>query len=463
MKKILTLMIIAGCASNVMLATTILPVSMGGTNTGNLKTVLSAENLKTCEYLVLNGEIDARDFKTMRDAMPALTTVDLRSADIVEYTDTEGTAGTDESTYEANEIPSDAFNNKSTLTTIYLPTSCTKIGKYAFYNCSYLTTFPTLNNITSIGSNAFALCTGLTEINISRYVSSIGEKAFFRCKADIAVDINNANYASQDGILFNKSKTTLFQCPTLKTGSYTLPSTVTTIETSAFYACKNLTGIILPTSLTTINASAFHSCTGLSSMTLPANLTTIGTYAFYQCNELVTLTIPSKVTTLGASFASACEKLKTVSIPAAVTSMGKNIFSGCSALTSISALNATPLALPVNEEVFSGVDKTSCTLYVPVGSKTAYEAASQWEDFTKISESTFTSAKQNHNTSPTATVENHQLIVENIQPGSLVTVHNLQGHVIAKEISSNTKLTIELLQRGIYLIQADEKSIKVMY
>ncbi len=35
---------------------------------------------------------------------------------------------------------------------------------------------------------------------------------------------------------------------------------------------------------------------------------------------------------------------------------------------------------------WSGVDTTSCILYVPFGSKTLYQKAKQWKDFTHIEE-----------------------------------------------------------------------------
>lgn len=453
-------MIIALCTSTVMQAITF---QLTTTQAGQLKSLLTTNDLNACDYLVLQGPIDARDFKTLRDAMPALATVELSQTNVVAYTGNEGTEGTDEFTYPANEIPSDAFNNKSILTTVALPSACTKIGKYAFYNCSGLTTFPTQNNITSIGANAFALCSGLESISISRYVNTIGEKAFFRCKADITVASDNANYSSQDGVLFNKSKTILFQCPKLKSGSYTLPATVITIEQSAFYACTNLTGITLPTALTTIKASAFYGCTGLTAMALPANLTTIESSAFYQCKELTSLTIPSKVTTLGVSFANACEKLKTVSIPASVTSMGKDIFWGCSALTSIYVSNPTPLILPVNDDVFSGVDKTSCTLYVPVGSKSVYMDADQWENFTNIIEATSTAMNNNLSKPITATIENNRLTLSNLQSGTLAVVYNMQGVVILEQNVIGNNLSIELPKRGIYIVNTNGRSTKIMY
>ena len=39
----------------------------------------------------------------------------------------------------------------------------------------------------------------------------------------------NPVYTSVDGVLFNKSQTTLIQCPAGKAGSYTIPNSVTSI------------------------------------------------------------------------------------------------------------------------------------------------------------------------------------------------------------------------------------------
>ena len=50
----------------------------------------------------------------------------------------------------------------------------------------------------------------------------------------ITVDAFNSFYSSVDGVLFNKSQTTLIQCPGGKAGSYTIPNSVTDIGYHAF-------------------------------------------------------------------------------------------------------------------------------------------------------------------------------------------------------------------------------------
>ena len=73
----------------------------------------------------------------------------------------------------------------------------------------------------------------------------------------------NSAYSSEGGILYNKDKTTLIRCPGSKTGSVTLPTSVTTVEDSAFRSCNNLTNVTIPTSVTNIGSFAFRECGSL--------------------------------------------------------------------------------------------------------------------------------------------------------------------------------------------------------
>jgi len=139
---------------------------------------------------------------------------------------TAGTLSSLLSTQQIDTITNLTFCNgssgmgKATLTTIILPSS-----------------------VTSIGFQAFTCCFGLTSVTIPSSVTSIGGYAFCDCAGNITVDPANANYSSLNGVLFNKAQTTLIQCPISKTGSYTIPSSVTSIGVEAFYYCTGLTSI----------------------------------------------------------------------------------------------------------------------------------------------------------------------------------------------------------------------------
>ena len=59
---------------------------------GSLSTILTVKELKSISNLTLSGTIDARDFKTIRDYMSALDTLDLSAVTIAAYNGLEGTS-----------------------------------------------------------------------------------------------------------------------------------------------------------------------------------------------------------------------------------------------------------------------------------------------------------------------------------------------------------------------------------
>ncbi len=101
------------------------------------------------------------------------------------------------------------------------------------------------------------------------------------------MDPLNTFYSSVDGVLFNKSQTTLLQYPDGKVRSdYTVPNSVISIGYSAFAYCTNLTSVTIPNGVTSIGYSAFERCTSLTNLTIPNSVTNIGNYAFQLCTSL---------------------------------------------------------------------------------------------------------------------------------------------------------------------------------
>ena len=161
------------------------------------------------------------------------------------------------------------FSGCSSLKSVTIPNSVTSIGELAFQNCSSLTSITIPNSVTSIGYYAFGGCSSLTSITIPNSVTSIGERAFADCSSLnlINVDINNPNYCSIDGVLFNKDKTTLIQYPIGNNRSeYTIPNSVTSIGEWAFAWCSSLTSVTIPNSVTSIGEYAFYKCSSLTSV-----------------------------------------------------------------------------------------------------------------------------------------------------------------------------------------------------
>jgi BspA type Leucine rich repeat region (6 copies) len=165
--------------------------------------------------------------------------------------------------------------------------SVTSIGPYAFGNCD-LTNVTIGTNVTSIGDYAFE-GSQVTSITIPASVTNIQYQAFDYClkQTSITVDTNNPAYSSVDGILFDKSQTTLIQYPADKAGaSYTIPASVTSVMEFAVSQCANLTSITIPNSVTSIQDYAFYGCTSLTNVTIGTSVTSLGSYAFFYCTKL---------------------------------------------------------------------------------------------------------------------------------------------------------------------------------
>ena len=219
-------------------------------------------------------------------------------------------------TYSVTSIGYQAFYLCTNLISISIPNSVTSISDIAFYGCTGLTSVTIPNSVTSIGDAAFYNCTGLTSITIPNSVTTISGSAFQNCTSLISIDVNSGNmyYSSTDGVLYNKTQTSLICYPAAKEGNnFTIPNSVTSIG-GAFLGCTGLTSITIPNSVTYIGGYAFGGCTGLTSITIPNSVTSIGSRAFSGCTGLTSITIPNSVTTIGWSAFQNCTSLISIDV-----------------------------------------------------------------------------------------------------------------------------------------------------
>jgi hypothetical protein len=182
-------------------------------------------------------------------------------------------------------------------------------------------------SVNTIGELAFGY-SGLTSVTIPGSVTNIGDQAFAFCASltAITVDTNNSYYSSMNGLLFDKSQTTLIQFPSAASGAYAIPGGVTSIADGAFSDCIGLSSVTIPDSVASIGSNAFYGCTGLSAVTIPNGVTSIGSSAFYGCSGLSSVTIPGSVTNIGDYAFAYCQNAIAVYFQGNAPAAGSSVF-----------------------------------------------------------------------------------------------------------------------------------------
>lgn len=236
-------------------------------------------------------------------------------------------------TYKVTSIDAHALEGRSSVTSVSLPNTISRIGEDAFYHCSSLTSVNIPNSVTKIGRDAFydtgwynaqpagilyldnwligykgnlpsggitikngtkrlaesvfSFCTDLTSVAISNSVTYIGESAFSDCSGLTSVQISDLDAWCK--IEFGNSYSNpLYYAHHLFLGEeeitdLRIPNNVTSIRADAFYGCSGLISVTIPNSVNKIGGRAFWGCSGLTSVKLSQSVTGIDIAAFMLC------------------------------------------------------------------------------------------------------------------------------------------------------------------------------------
>ena len=341
-----------------------------------------------------------------------------------------------------------AFSFCYHLTTITLPSTLTTIGNSAFYGCSSLTSFSVPGSVTTIGSMVFDFCSiptftfeaSNTAITCNSGIPCTNHLYLYR---DITQGFEGSLTNSIKALTIGANVTTIYNSmfannSKLSNIDFSAATGLTSIGNSAFNGCGNsdaseeepaynlttvdlsntkvtsigewafsfcyhLTTITLPSTLTSIGNSAFYECSSLASFSVPSSVTTIGSMVFDYCNNLTDFTFEASNTTLNCAANIACSTnfnmyrnvnltggmangIKKLTFGDAVTGIG-DMFYGCNEITSVTVPWASPIT--IDDYAFSDETFANATLWIPGGTKAAYEAADGWKKFANMDFSSF--------------------------------------------------------------------------
>ena len=234
---------------------------------------------------------------------------------------------------------------ESKVQSIHLPNTIRWIDKNSF--CSrHIRSVNIPESVTEIGGGAFGF-TKIDSVFIPHNVTSIEEGAFTGMDNLVFFQVDSLNpaYTTVDGVLYNKSKTTLIAYPaaTRKAVLFRIPDGVTYIAEYAFYNAE-IDSLFIPNSVISIGYCAFVR-SKLSNVVISENFIKINSATFADCTNLRSIIIPNSVKVIESQSFAGCFKLTSVVIPENVALIRPRAFEDCISLDTIQIPDHVIIAL----------------------------------------------------------------------------------------------------------------------
>lgn len=214
--------------------------------------------------------------------------------------------------------------------------------------------------------------------------------------------------------------------------------------------------------LKSIPINCFAGCVKLGNIKIPNTVTAINDNAFVGCLSMTLLDLPASVSTLGAFAFSGCTGLSEIHLRSYYISIGESVFSNCTAIKKIYSGITNPGRL--HDNVFYKLDKSACTLYVPVGSKKNYHETDGWKDFPNIIEFNATEVKAptDYGLYVRFNTENNFLSTINIDLPIHILVFGMNSELcFYSRLDVDNGISLSNLTPGVYVVKVMNNSIQV--
>ena len=319
--------------------------------------------------------------------------------------------------------------------------------------------------VTGIASFAFPNNSRITSIEINSNITNIEMRAIDRpsdCHT-VTVDEKNPAYKSVDDVLFSKDGEKLIYYPNAKTAThYTIPDGVKSLAYGAIGRNLFLTDLSFPNSLQTI--AAYNIC-ALPNLLIINNLenTQLNSNEGYSFDgiSISSIIFPEGIEIFQSYFLSGCNNLTEVELPATTKKIAWYSFTGNPLLTTLRCKATMPPIIPEDDHVFEDTDIAAATLYVPQGSKAAYEAAYGWSDFGTICEDVAVGA-ETIEANLTFNIKTAQgRIIINLKNKHSIRIYNIAGVLMDSIADATGEVTISVKQ-GVYIVRINDQNLKVL-
>ena len=194
-----------------------------------------------------------------------------------------------------------------------------------FYNNSAIRLFDEFQYftcITALPDSCFSLCFGMEHITLPQSLVSIGTQAFYRCVALSEIEIPASvsylgNYAfSAYSINASSLRRVVIH------GNY-----LSEIPDGCFYSCDKLEEFVFNGSAGKIGGAAFRNCQLLTTFKIPNGCTEIGQAAFGFCYGLSQIIWNTTLQSIGVEAFSYCSKLTSLgTLPSSLRTIANNAF-----------------------------------------------------------------------------------------------------------------------------------------